>query len=227
MPREKKLFHVSRKRKNSAKTLQGRNSRYILPDSQINPLKPSVVAGKPVLVYHSVEEVVGVEKDREETERCFLPTTQAIAEYEEFRMSEKFSEFISKAHYEKCSIASQLTSTQQKKLMRAQDRQLRDFYRIGRGLEYKFDKLAFQSVVVGYVYRSKRRGQKRTTWSKTPRYFNGLIGPLVWTIGGIPKYVVFFRDNDRRRFDAVEISKYVVGSLHGIALEYNILVNLG
>jgi hypothetical protein len=47
----------------------------------------------------------------------------------------------------------------------------------------------------------------------------------VWTIGGIPKYVVFFRDNDRRRFDVVEISKYVVGSLQGIALEYNILVN--
>jgi len=56
MPREKKLFHVSRKRKNSAKTLQGRNSRYILPDSQINPLLENQYW------FHSVEEVVEVDE---------------------------------------------------------------------------------------------------------------------------------------------------------------------
>ena len=116
-----------------------------------------------------------VEKDREETERCFLPTAEAIAEYEEFRILQTFSEFVCKAQHHKYNIGSELSPTQQRKLVQAQDRQLRHFYRIGRGLEYKFDKLAFQSVVVGYMYRSRRRGQKRTTWSKKPRYFNGLI----------------------------------------------------
>jgi len=113
-------------------------------------------------------------------------------------------------------------------LMQAQhDRQLREFNRIGRGLEYKFDSLAFHSVVVGFLYRSKRGGKKKKiTWSKTPRFFNGRVGPLVWTIGCAAKYVVFFTDNDRGRFGVDEISKFLVGSLEGVALEMNIEANM-
>jgi len=160
------------------------------------------------MVFHTAKEVLEVEKTRED------PTVEAVQNYELFRRSNFLSE--PAANFEIFL------------LMQAQlDRQLREFNRIGRGLEYKFDSLAFHSVVVGFLYRSKRGGKKKKiTWSKTPRFFNGRVGPLVWTIGCAAKYVVFFTDNDRGRFGVDEISKFLVGSLEGVALEMNIEANM-
>jgi len=90
MPRVKKFSPTTAKHRRHAKSLHGRNSRWIPPDSQLNPLKTSVVGGKPVMVFYTAKEVLEVEKTREDTEKAFLPTVEAVQNYELFRRSNFF-----------------------------------------------------------------------------------------------------------------------------------------
>lgn len=103
------------------------------------------------------------------------------------------------------------------------DKRVRDFYRVGRGMEYSFEKYSFHEVVVGYFTWKKRPGMKRATWSKKPNFYTGFVGPMVWDPHDEHNkfYVVRFSDRDVRRIPVDELDKFVLQNvpLYGIFAE--------
>jgi hypothetical protein len=173
-----------------------------------------------------------IEQKRLVDEELFLPTDDAKAKYETSRQQQGYSEhnvviFIRSFA---CPIVNNsLTKEKLIQCIRLQDRKFREFFCIGRGLEYKFSVLSFRTVIVGFRYWSKRAGMKRSTWSKEPRYFVGMAGPLVWKIDAQEdsKYVVVFKDSDRRRFSEQQLTTFLVGELEdGEATLWNRTLNL-
>ena len=82
------------------------------------------------------------------------------------------------------------------------DEIFREYYSVGRGMEYSFNQeMSFREVVVGFRYRKRLPKKKKQAWSKKPYYFTGFVGPMIWnpTVGDSSKaYVVRFLDGDIR-----------------------------
>ena len=157
--------------------------------------------------YYNNYKVKAIEKAREEAEREYSPTAQIVKEREKKRKEDGISE-----HILLKVIPQELRGAYSNEEVMRKDRMYRNFYCVGRGMEYSFAEYSFHEVVVGYLTRKRLPGKKKTTWSKKPYFYTGFVGPVVWD----PKvedrkfYVVKFLDGDIRRIPVNELEKYLV-----------------
>ena len=148
-----------------------------------------------------------IEIAREEAEREYSPTAQIVNEREKKRKEDGISE-----HIMLKVIPQELRAAYSNGEVMMKDRMYRNFYCVGRGMEYSFEEYSFHEVVVGYLTRKRLPGKKKTTWSKKPYFYTGFVGPVVWDPKTVDRkfYVVKFLDGDIRRIPVDELEKYLV-----------------
>ncbi len=105
-------------------------------------------------------EVKAIEIAREEAEREYTPTAQIVNEREKKRKEDGIRE-----HIMLKVIPQELRGAYSNEQVMMKDRMYRNFYCVGRGMEYSFEEYSFHEVVVGYVTRKRLHGKKKTTWS--------------------------------------------------------------
>ena len=162
-------------------------------------------------------------------EGLLLPTEEAIKTYETNRADKNLSEHTALVFMRKALspvIFDGFTTVDTNKVVIYQDLEFRQFYSVGRGLEYKFSTLSFRTVIVGYQYFGKKTGMKRATWNN--KFYVGIVGPMVWKVGGkdTKKYVVVFSDKDRRRFTTEQLTPFLVGELDEEVTVWNTTLNI-
>jgi hypothetical protein len=174
-------------------------------------------------------EVTEIEVKRKNMESALYPTAQTMMERELERKQKGISEHTMLKIIPE-EIREAMREEQLKKGCFRFDKMFRDFYRVGKGIEYSFEKYSFHEVVVGYLVWKKRPGMKRATWSKKPNFYTGFVGPMVWDVHDEHNkfYVVRFSDRDVRRIPVEELEKFLLKNvpLVGLFAElYAILVD--
>ena len=155
-----------------------------------------------------------IERERENDELLYAPTPAIKEQKEKERLEEGISEYIMLKSIPPM-LRRNVFNTNIVKYLNA-NTILREYYSIGRGIEYSFGEFSFWEVVVGFRYRKRLPNKKKQQWSKKPHYFTGFVGPLVRnpTVdgGSSNAYVVRFLDGDVRRFACNELEKFLVNT---------------
>ena len=166
-------------------------------------------------------EVTEIEAKRKNMQRALYPTAQTMMERELERRQKGISDEHTILKIIPEDIRDAMREEHLKKGCFRFDKRFRDFYRVGKGIEYSFEKYSFHEVVVGYLVWKKRPGMKRATWSKKPNFYTGFVGPMVWDVHDEHNkfyVVVRFSDRDVSRIPVEELEKFLLKNLPLVGL---------